>query len=543
MSAYNGFSNFLNSQATSAASNSENSSGCSSPPSFRLAENQLPFPDNSQQPSGLPDDIDLGDEDALDGCPQSLSSDSKPHPPGFHPYARNDPKFPGGQGSKLKATTAERRATHNAIERARRESLNGRFLELARALPTMHNVKRPSKSVIVNKSLEWICESQRREYDLLRENAFLRNHVNELRAQLQLEPLPSNQFLIQPSSQLRYKVPSFSPAGVSPLDSNRNNVLPSGPYSLQTSRQDLSAAQKSTHGFVPVRNHQPLVAHSAPEGHVSPTQVGVSRQPTAGPFPVAHPQDPRNYLSPSLINPLDGCDKPAEEVKGPNVPSSGSFPNEDRISSIYLPGLSIHTDSGGSPFQSLSEPEAPTSTTGSSPSRMRYFSCSGSSDASENSPSRFDYSNVAAQLEQPDQKPLSETSAEQLNLSGGSKVEMLSGSVGSANRVVPSDVPLPIEPLSIASRPTNLDTHSSSIGCPSANSIQFSPSSYVGALTGSQDGFVVNSTTLPQVPRDGLINGPSIDSSMLTMPPSVNQRDGSELTTNGFQIGNAWVWG
>ncbi|KAI8454779.1 hypothetical protein BY996DRAFT_2047367 [Phakopsora pachyrhizi] len=63
-------------------------------------------------------------------------------------------------GSKNKSTSAERRAAHNAIERARRESLNARFLELARALPTMANVKRPSKNAIVIKSLEWICESQ-----------------------------------------------------------------------------------------------------------------------------------------------------------------------------------------------------------------------------------------------------------------------------------------------------------------------------------------------------------------------------------------------
>jgi len=88
--------------------------------------------------------------------------------------------------SRRPPSTAERRATHNAVERARRESLNGRFMELASALPTMASVKRPSKSVIVAKSLEYVYATEDRERALREENAALRKEVDELRAKLGL---------------------------------------------------------------------------------------------------------------------------------------------------------------------------------------------------------------------------------------------------------------------------------------------------------------------------------------------------------------------
>jgi len=90
--------------------------------------------------------------------------------------------------SRRPPSTAERRATHNAVERARRESLNGRFMDLAHALPSMANIKRPSKSIIVAKSLEFVRESTKREKALLDENTALRRDVDEMRAQLGLAP-------------------------------------------------------------------------------------------------------------------------------------------------------------------------------------------------------------------------------------------------------------------------------------------------------------------------------------------------------------------
>ncbi|KDQ50231.1 hypothetical protein JAAARDRAFT_588666 [Jaapia argillacea MUCL 33604] len=87
-----------------------------------------------------------------------------------------------------RANTAERRATHNAVERARRETLNGRFLDLAALLPNLSQIRRPSKSAIVNSSIAHIHASRRhrllaaRELRLIKlESDALRRELNEWR--------------------------------------------------------------------------------------------------------------------------------------------------------------------------------------------------------------------------------------------------------------------------------------------------------------------------------------------------------------------------
>ncbi|KAI9319226.1 hypothetical protein BX666DRAFT_1439797 [Dichotomocladium elegans] len=49
----------------------------------------------------------------------------------------------------------DKRSAHNALERQRRETLNTKFQQLAHALPSLQSVRRPSKTVIVAKSLEF----------------------------------------------------------------------------------------------------------------------------------------------------------------------------------------------------------------------------------------------------------------------------------------------------------------------------------------------------------------------------------------------------
>lgn len=49
----------------------------------------------------------------------------------------------------------EKRTAHNALERQRREGLNTKFQELAHVLPELQQIRRPSKSMIVAKSLEY----------------------------------------------------------------------------------------------------------------------------------------------------------------------------------------------------------------------------------------------------------------------------------------------------------------------------------------------------------------------------------------------------
>jgi len=102
----------------------------------------------------------------------------------------NGPQSVNGAKRKpsRRANTAERRATHNAVERQRRETLNGRFLDLAALLPNLSQIRRPSKSSIVNSSIAYINSSRRhrllaaRELRLLKlESDALRRELNEWR--------------------------------------------------------------------------------------------------------------------------------------------------------------------------------------------------------------------------------------------------------------------------------------------------------------------------------------------------------------------------
>lgn len=112
-----------------------------------------------------------------------------------------------------RANTAERRATHNAVERQRRETLNGRFLDLAALLPNLSQVRRPSKSSIVNSSIAHIHASRRhrllaaRELRLVKlESDALRREVNEWRNRAGIpileEPVRSEAFSMVISGEL-----------------------------------------------------------------------------------------------------------------------------------------------------------------------------------------------------------------------------------------------------------------------------------------------------------------------------------------------------
>lgn len=83
-----------------------------------------------------------------------------------------------------RANTAERRATHNAVERARRETLNSRFLDLAALLPNLVSVRRPSKSAIVNSSIALIHTQRRARATAGRELRNLKAEADSLRRQL-----------------------------------------------------------------------------------------------------------------------------------------------------------------------------------------------------------------------------------------------------------------------------------------------------------------------------------------------------------------------
>ncbi|KAG1231322.1 hypothetical protein G6F67_005829 [Rhizopus microsporus] len=80
----------------------------------------------------------------------------------------------------------DRRSAHNALERQRREHLNMKFQQLAHALPSLQSVRRPSKTMIVAKSLEFVSSSLKRESNYMSEIQRLRQENEKLRKQAQL---------------------------------------------------------------------------------------------------------------------------------------------------------------------------------------------------------------------------------------------------------------------------------------------------------------------------------------------------------------------
>jgi len=82
---------------------------------------------------------------------------------------------------KQRANTAERRASHNAVERQRREALNARFLDLAAILPNLANVRRPSKSSIVNSSIAHVHASRRHRILAAQQLRLLASECDSLR--------------------------------------------------------------------------------------------------------------------------------------------------------------------------------------------------------------------------------------------------------------------------------------------------------------------------------------------------------------------------
>ncbi|CAO3653843.1 unnamed protein product [Cunninghamella echinulata] len=123
---------------------------------------------------------------------------------------------------------AERRAEHNAIERARRENLNGKFQQLAESLPNLQSYRRPSKGQIVEKALDWVKQTV----------------VKEERYQYQIHQLEreNKRLLMQLNmSQQQQQQPSSSSSSSSPchLHSNQQSPIPiSQHYSPQNNNNN-----------------------------------------------------------------------------------------------------------------------------------------------------------------------------------------------------------------------------------------------------------------------------------------------------------------
>ncbi|CAO3649327.1 unnamed protein product [Cunninghamella blakesleeana] len=130
-------------------------------------------------------------------------------------------------------TKAERRAEHNAIERARRENLNGKFQQLAESLPNLQSYRRPSKGQIVEKALDWVKQSVAKEdryqyqiHQLQRENKRL---IMQLNMNQQQQPSSSSSFSNNSNNNnIAATIPSPSTSSSTFIHSNQHSPIP--PY-------------------------------------------------------------------------------------------------------------------------------------------------------------------------------------------------------------------------------------------------------------------------------------------------------------------------
>ncbi|KAL0092408.1 helix-loop-helix DNA-binding domain-containing transcription factor [Phycomyces blakesleeanus] len=92
--------------------------------------------------------------------------------------------MPYGSSMTLdESSQCEKRTAHNALERQRREHLNTKFQQLAHALPTLQTERRPSKTMIVARSLDFVSNTILRESDFKAQILELRKENERLRKQ------------------------------------------------------------------------------------------------------------------------------------------------------------------------------------------------------------------------------------------------------------------------------------------------------------------------------------------------------------------------
>ncbi|GAA5831497.1 hypothetical protein JCM3766R1_001777 [Sporobolomyces carnicolor] len=292
----------------------------SSSADFDDALNPLSFDDDFQHEHdqlGLDDDED--DVKAYDQ-PSGAQANGKPK-------RANNRKGPGN---------ADKRATHNAVERARRESLNGRFSVLAESLPTMRNIKRPSKAMIVNKALDFVYDAQLRERTLVQENNELRREVDQLRARLGMPPLP-------PPAPL----PESQPATQSTMRKNKKvqsiKATTAASSSLKNAPDAVhaSASTPSTEGGA---YPSPSVSAYSSAGSAHQAQAPVYESPSLASefatslFPPSHESAPSptdtlaRATSPPLVHPFLPTFDSTSSVQSASAPATS-------FASMYNPAL------------------------------------------------------------------------------------------------------------------------------------------------------------------------------------------------------------
>ncbi|KAG1469649.1 hypothetical protein G6F56_003136 [Rhizopus delemar] len=230
--------------------------------SFQSQPHQMFDPNPGLYQSDLP----LQFASSVPRLPQPhLSMDYQPSsyqsPDSMIPCMQNYPNSPferpeslmsaGGTGRPLQ-TKAERRAEHNATERARRENLNAKFQQLAHILPNLQNDNRHSKVTIIDRTLDYVKESVIKEDQM-------KNRVRELEKinSILLSQLDNRSCKRKKSIQmdpLSPSVPPTSPSSARSEEPSRVKEI-AGNFNSKTmvEQPPLITFDKQTIGYIPTQ--------------------------------------------------------------------------------------------------------------------------------------------------------------------------------------------------------------------------------------------------------------------------------------------------
>lgn len=310
----------------------------------------------------LANDEDLSfdlDDDVKDGAMQMMGAGNNDD----DDMGLNGEKGTGPQkkGKRQQASTAEKKATHNAVERARRESLNGRFLVLADMLPGMNSIKRASKAAIVNKSIALIQDLQVSEKKLSKENKALKAELEALKKRWGLvanngsTPPATAENVADPSNATPTTRQTQQQSQQPQLPQRQPSVpQPSAPSMFNNAHAQAQAqAQAQAHAHA----HAAWAAMAAASMVLPPPQHPLQQTP-------GHPfMMPPNY-PPSLMQMTSNQqDMPSQLAPSAlNVPMFAGYPsfshNPTVASPTSLPGAEYHqqqqhnSNSGNSPSAS-----------------------------------------------------------------------------------------------------------------------------------------------------------------------------------------------
>ncbi|GAA5899307.1 hypothetical protein JCM8208_001612 [Rhodotorula glutinis] len=218
---------------------------------------------------------------------------------------------------------ADKRATHNAVERKRRESLNTRFIDLAKALPTTKHIKRPSKAVIVSKALDYVYDASAREHALTKENNELRLEVDQLRIRLGMPPLPP------------------------PVGLPEHRAATQATLRKALRKESTVPPESSSSSSAPTAVQQQQPRHLVPTTPLDESPAGSSSSYLGGAGAVAHAASPASIASATPSSAASAL----FDVTSPELASAVAYP---AFFSTAPVATSAASDLGGSPAEASS---------------------------------------------------------------------------------------------------------------------------------------------------------------------------------------------